>query len=128
MNMKAAIFSAIAIFGTVWLLWAGYHGMNGMPREHGDDDETGQVGGRGAEQEKEHDAVRVIKQRGDILSLDEILRKADEQHTGRVLESDLEQKNGRYIYEVEVVDDQGRVWEMKFDARTGEVLKEKQGD
>ena len=30
--------------------------------------------------------------------------------------------------EVELVDEQGRVWEMKFDARTGEILREKQGD
>jgi threonine/homoserine/homoserine lactone efflux protein len=28
MNSKAAIFSAIAILGTAWLLWAGYQGMD----------------------------------------------------------------------------------------------------
>ena len=77
---------------------------------------------------REHDAVRAIKQRGDILSLDQILRDARAQHAGRVLESELEQKDGRYVYEVELVDDQGRVWEMKFDAGTGEVLREGQGD
>ena len=74
------------------------------------------------------EAVRPVTQRAGILSLDQILRKADEQHAGRVLESELERKNGRDVYEVEVVDDQGRVWEMKFDARTGEVLTETQGD
>ena len=126
MNMKAAIFSAIAIVGTSWLLWAGYQGMNGLQREHGEEVEVEQAGG--GESGHERDAVRLVKQRGDILSLDQILRKADQQHAGRVLESELEQKNGRYVYEVEVVDDQGRVWEMKFDARTGEVLKQKQED
>ena len=127
MNIKAAIFSAIAILGTAWLLWAGYQGMNGMPREsEEDDDESEPVG----EQEavREHDAVRAIKQRGDILSLDQILRQSDGQPAGRVLESELEQKDGRYVYEVELVDEQGRVREMKFDARTGEVLRQEQGD
>jgi uncharacterized membrane protein YkoI len=126
MNSKAAIFGAIAILATAWLLWAGYQGMSTEPREHEEADEPEQVEAQPAL--REHDVVRAIKQRGDILSLERILRDARAQHAGRVLESELEQKDGRYIYEVELVDDQGRVWEMKFDARTGEILREKQGD
>jgi uncharacterized membrane protein YkoI len=126
MNSRVAIFSAIAILGTAWLLWSGYQGMDSKQQGHKEDDEAEQVEEQHAT--REHDAVRAIKQRGDILSLDQILRDARGQHAGRVLESELEQKDGRYVYEVELVDDQGRVWEMKFDARTGEVLREKQGD
>jgi uncharacterized membrane protein YkoI len=126
MHSKAAIFSAIAILGTAWLLWAGYQGVDGNQRGHEEDDEAEQVGEQHAV--REHDAVRAITQRGDILSLDQILRDARGQHAGRVLESELERKDGRYVYEVELVDDRGRVWEMQFDAGSGEVLKEKQGD
>jgi uncharacterized membrane protein YkoI len=126
MNIKAAIYSAIAVLGTASLLWVGYQGMDSQQQGHEEDDETEQVGERPGM--REHDAVRAIRQRGDILSLDRILQKARGQHGGRVLESELEEKDGRYVYEVELVDDQGRVREMKFDARTGEVLKEKQGD
>jgi uncharacterized membrane protein YkoI len=125
MNIKAAIFSAIAMVGTAWLLWAGYQGVNGLQHEHGEEHEAEQGDD---EARNDPEAVRPVTQRAGILSLDQILRKADEQHAGRVLESELERKNGRDVYEVEVVDDQGRVWEMKFDARTGEVLKETQGD
>ncbi|MGB7932152.1 MAG: PepSY domain-containing protein [Gammaproteobacteria bacterium] len=126
MNIKAAIFSVIAVLGTAWLLWVGYQGMESQQQGYEEDDETEEVGERPGM--PEHDAVRAIKQRGDILSLDRILQDAHAQHAGRVLESELEQKDGRYIYEVELVDDQGRVREMKFDASTGEVLREKQGD
>jgi len=126
MKIKAAIFSAIAVLGTAWLLWVGYQGMDSQQQGHEEDDETEQVGERPGM--REHDAVRAIRQRGDILSLDRILQAAREQHPGRVLESELEQKDGRYVYEVELVDDQGRVREMKFDARTGEMLIEMQGD
>jgi uncharacterized membrane protein YkoI len=126
MNLKVAIFSAIAVLGTVCLLWIGYQGMDSRQQEHEEDEETEQVGER--PEMREHDAVRAIKQRGDILSLDRILQEASGQHPGRVLESELEQEDGRYVYEVELVDDQGRVREMKFDASTGDVLKEKQGD
>ena len=126
MNSKAAIFSAIAVLGTACLLWVGYQGMDSQQQGHEEDDETEQVGERPGM--REHDTVRVIKQRGDILSLDRILQDTRGQYGARVLESELEEKDGRYVYEVELVDDQGRVREMKFDARTGEVLKEKQGD
>ena len=126
MNIKAAIFSAIAVLGTVALLWVGYQGMDSRQQENEEDDETEHVGER--PEMHEHDAVRAIKQRGDILSLDRILQEARGPHGGRVLESELEEKDGRYVYEVELVDDQGRVREMKFDAGTGELLKEEQGD
>ena len=126
MNIKAAGFGAMAILGTAWLLWTGYQGMDGKQREHEEDDEIEEVGEQPVM--REHDVVRAIKQRGDILSLDLILRDARMQHVGRVLESELEQKDGRYLYEVELVDDRGKVWEMRFDARTGAVLKGQQGD
>ena len=126
MNSKAAIFSAIAVLGTAWLLWVGYQGMESRQQGHEEDDETEEVGERPGM--REHDAVRAITQRGDILSLDRILQDARGQHAGRVLESELEQKDGRYVYEVELVDDRGRVREVKFDASTGEVLREEQGD
>jgi uncharacterized membrane protein YkoI len=123
MNIKAAIFSTIAIVGTAWLLWASYQGINGLQHERGDDEaEEYGVGETGHEQ----DSVRRMQQHGDILPLEQILRKADEQHAGRVLESELERNDGDYVYDVEVVDDQGRVWEMRFDARSGEVLNQEQ--
>ncbi len=126
MNSKAAIFTAIAVLGTAGLLWVGYQGMDRQQRGHEEDNETEQVGEQPGI--REHDAVRAIKQRGDILSLDKILQDARGQPAGRVLESELEQKDGRYVYEVELVDDQGWVRVMKFDARSGEVLREKRGD
>jgi uncharacterized membrane protein YkoI len=74
----------------------------------------------------EYDEVRSLQQRGAILSLQHILERARRYHEGRVLETELERKGERYIYEIELVDDQGQVWELKFDAGSGELLKEKQ--
>jgi uncharacterized membrane protein YkoI len=73
----------------------------------------------------EYDEVRSLQQRGAILPLQQILERARRYHEGRVLETELEQKGERYIYEIELVDDQGQVWELKFDAASGELLKEK---
>ena len=80
----------------------------------------------GAYSSGEYDEARSLQQRGAILPLQQILERARRYHEGRVLETELEQKGRRYIYEIELVDDQGQVWELKFDAASGELLKEKQ--
>jgi uncharacterized membrane protein YkoI len=45
-----------------------------------------------------------------------------------VIETDLDREMGRYVYEIEVLDAQGVVWEMDLDAKTGEVIKSKRDD
>jgi uncharacterized membrane protein YkoI len=45
-----------------------------------------------------------------------------------VLETELEESGGGMVYEVEILDANGEVWEMKFDARSGALLGEEQED
>ena len=75
-----------------------------------------------------HDEARALSQAGDIRPLEQILQQAQQVHPGRTLEAELERKRERYIYEIKIVDPQGTVWEMKYDARTGELLKDKKDD
>jgi uncharacterized membrane protein YkoI len=77
---------------------------------------------------KSHDDARALSQAGDIRPLEQILELAQRVHPGRTLEAELERKGERYIYEIKIVDPQGTVWEMKYDARTGELLKDKKDD
>jgi len=116
MNIKVMVFSALALAGTSGLLWTGFTAA---------DNERGE---RSEEHETEHEAVRELMQQGDILPLEQILEKVREQRPGRVLETELEQKRGSYIYEVEMLDDNGEVWEMKFDAASGALLEQEQED
>ena len=44
---------------------------------------------------------------------------------GCLLDLEVEQKHGRIIYELEILRDDGIVYEIKIDAKTGEWLKEK---
>lgn len=76
----------------------------------------------------DHERATELRESGDILSLETILERAQKQHSGRVLEVELEEKRGRYIYEVEILDQDGTVWEMYYDARSGELLRVKQED
>jgi uncharacterized membrane protein YkoI len=58
----------------------------------------------------------------DILPQEEIVRRVKAQHPGDIKEIELEQKKGRRVYEVDLIDEAGKKWELKLDAKTGEVL------
>lgn len=75
--------------------------------------------------DEDHERARALVQAGEILPLAQILENARARHPGRVLEAELEREGGAYVYEVELVDAGGVVWELAFDARTGELLERK---
>lgn len=65
---------------------------------------------------------------GEILSLEKISRLARTHQPGEILEVELEKKHGRYVYEVEILDQHSQVWELKLDAKSGQLLKMEQDD
>jgi uncharacterized membrane protein YkoI len=71
----------------------------------------------------DHVAARKLQESGEILPLEKITERARAEKPGRVLEAELEYKKGRYVYEVEILDERGQVWELKLDARTGNLIK-----
>ena len=76
----------------------------------------------------DHEEARRLQQAGTILPLETIVEKAQAIHPGRILEVELESKLGQYQYEIELIDESGRVWEMKFDSQTGQLLKQEVED
>jgi uncharacterized membrane protein YkoI len=71
----------------------------------------------------DHLEARRLVEEGTIRPLEEILEGVENKQPGRILEVELEKEHGRYIYEIELLDDQGKVWEMEIDAENGEILK-----
>jgi uncharacterized membrane protein YkoI len=76
----------------------------------------------------DHVEAARLRRAGEILSLEKILERARAEHPGKVLEAELERERGSYVYEVEILDDKGVVWEMKFDARSGSLLESERDD
>lgn len=75
----------------------------------------------------DHDAVRELRTRGDVLSLTEVL--AHPSLAGqKVLEAELEREHGQLVYELELLDDGGRVRKRYFDAVNGQPLNGYRGD
>ncbi len=71
------------------------------------------------EDQLDHMEARQLMKQGAILPLQTILKKVQ----GRILEVELEYEHNRYLYEIEVLNANGIVIELEFDATTGKLIK-----
>lgn len=81
-----------------------------------------------ADRRSDADAVKEWVREGRVLPLEELLARHRDRIPGRLLDLELEREHGRIVYELEVVDEQGRVHEIYLDAETGEWLGEELED
>lgn len=78
--------------------------------------------------DEDHKEARRLKELGEILPLEQILESAKIEQPGRVISVEMEDEDGRHVYEVEILDKSGEVWELYFDAATGKLVKRKKED
>lgn len=78
--------------------------------------------------DEDHEQARRLKESGQILPLEKIIQAAQARYPGRILEVELKTEHGRYLYEVEILDERGVVWELLYDAASGKLLKRKHDD
>ncbi len=74
------------------------------------------------------ETVRKLSESGQILPLEKIIAAAKKIKPGDFLEIELERDKRHYVYEVEMLDDKGQVWELKFNAETGKLIKLERDD
>lgn len=76
---------------------------------------------------RRRDEVRRAVEAGEIRSLADILDGVRTKLPGEIAGVEVERKDGRWLYEFRVVDNQGRVFEVYVDARSGNIerIKEK---
>lgn len=71
----------------------------------------------------DHDRARQAVQSGEVLPLAAVLQRLEAEVPGRVMEVELEPEEGRWIYEIRVLQTDGRLLKVKVDARSGAVLR-----
>ncbi len=76
----------------------------------------------------DYDQAKKLLDAGEILPLEEILTKISKQSSERILEIKLEIDDNLPLYEIELIDSHGMVWELKVNAKTGEVIERKLDD
>jgi uncharacterized membrane protein YkoI len=74
----------------------------------------------------DHQRATQAVESGEILSLRVILERLESSNPGQVLEVELEQKKGVWIYELKILKTGGRLQKLKVDAKTGTVLSDKE--
>lgn len=72
---------------------------------------------------RDHDRARAALQAGEILSLQQVLTRVQPQYPGEVLGVELEREDGRWIYELKLLQPGGRLVRLDVEAKTGEVLR-----
>lgn len=81
-----------------------------------------------AHADSDHDRARDAVQAGQVLPLKTVLDRLEREHPGQVLEVELERDDGRWIYEVKLLQAGGRLVKLELDAASGEVLKRRERD
>lgn len=76
--------------------------------------------------DKDHDRARAALQARQVLPLKTVLERLEREHPGEVLEVELEQDDGRWVYEVKLLQAGGRLVRLEVDAASGAVLRRKE--
>jgi len=76
----------------------------------------------------DHERARAAVQAGEVMSLTALLERLQRTHPGQVLELELDRQDGRWIYEVKLLQPDGRLLKLELDARTAQVLEARRKD
>lgn len=72
--------------------------------------------------EDDHERSRAALLAGEVMPLRLILEKVEKDYPGQVLEVELERERGKWIYEIKLLQENGRLRKLNVDGKTGEPL------
>ncbi|MBK5939231.1 PepSY domain-containing protein [Halochromatium roseum] len=84
------------------------------------------VGANAQASPKDHDQARTALEAGQILPVTEILTKVSAEVPGDVVEIELEQERGRWVYELKIIAPDGRLLEVEMDASDASLIEVEQ--
>lgn len=74
----------------------------------------------------DHERARQAVTAGEVLPLRTVLERLERDHPGQVLEVELDREDGRWVYEIKLLQTNGQLLKLEIDARTAETLRSKQ--
>lgn len=87
------------------------------------------LGGTAGARDLDQDEALRLRREGVILPLEQLMRPALQRYPGAtLLEAELEEDDDIFVYEVELLTQQGVVRELELDARDGRILKDEEDD
>jgi len=79
-----------------------------------------------AHADNDQDRARAAVQAGQVLPLRTVLERLERDNPGQVLEVELEREDGRWVYDVKLLQASGRLIKLELDASSGEVLQRRE--
>lgn len=76
-----------------------------------------------AHDDEEHERARQALEQGRVLPLASVIDKVERELQGRVVKIEFDADDGRYVYEIRLLQRDGRMAKLKVDAADGRVLK-----
>jgi uncharacterized membrane protein YkoI len=78
--------------------------------------------------ERDHELARQALERGQVLALRTVLDKIEREYPGQVLKVEFEREDGRFVYEIRLLQNDGRMAKLTVDAADGRVIEIKRRD
>lgn len=75
-----------------------------------------------ADSDHDHDRARAALQAGQVLPLKTVLERLERTQPGQVLEVELEQESGVWVYEIKLLKPGGQLVRLALDARSAEPV------
>lgn len=75
-----------------------------------------------AHADSEQDRARAAVDAGEVKPLNQILRSVRQQYKGQVLDSQLFDQGGRWVYRVRLLTKDGKVLDIGVDGKSGRIL------
>ena len=72
--------------------------------------------------DSDHELARQALQQGQVLPLRTVIDRVEQQYRGQVIKVEFEREDGRFIYEIRLLQNDGRMAKLKVDAVDGRVL------
>ena len=69
-----------------------------------------------------HELARQALEQGRVLPLRTVLEKIERDYQGQALKVEFEQDDGRFLYKIRLLQNDGRMVKLKVDAMDGRVL------
>lgn len=77
-------------------------------------------------QAKEKAALNISDHDQHNAMMQQCINTALQRHPGAVIEVELENEDGKSIFDIDVLGKDGKVWEVECNAASGEVLEDKE--
>jgi uncharacterized membrane protein YkoI len=75
--------------------------------------------------DNDHERARAALEAGQIRPLADILADVERRYLGRVIETELDHEDGRWVYELKLLPSTGQIYKLEMDASSGTVLRSK---